>query len=73
MTTTWWQTNLRLAQGPGLLYLNRIEYNEFQWTGNGPGIDLDLSLTITRNAGWMDGWRALSATKETITFKDRHL
>ena len=24
-----------------------VQGDEFEWTGNGPGMDLDLSLTIT--------------------------
>ena len=35
-----------LRPGYGLLYLKKNEWNEFEWTGNGPGIDLDLSLAI---------------------------
>ena len=34
------------CQAPQLDRMIGMEWNDLNWTGNGPGMDLDLSLTI---------------------------
>ena len=48
---------VKIASAPGpdhlILNWNRLELHkiDLEWTRNGPGLDLDLSLTIRFNSG----------------------